>query len=98
MPITSLADEAKIALDGLSDRLSSLAAPSLRLGVTGLSRAGKTVFIAAFVHNLIHGGRLPLFEAQKNGRFYDITFSGNTLSQDWKMGAWYEEAQAGAPE
>ena len=68
MPITSLADEAKIALDGFSDRLSALASPSLRLGVTGLSRAGKTVFIAAFVHNLIHGGRLPLFEAQKSGR------------------------------
>jgi uncharacterized protein len=66
--ITSFADEAKIALDGFSDRLSALAAPSLRLGVTGLSRAGKTVFIAAFVHNLIHGGRLPLFEAQKSGR------------------------------
>lgn len=39
-----------------------------------------------------------VIEAQKNGRFYDITFSGNTLGQDWKMGAWYEEAQAGAPE
>ena len=36
--------------------------------MTGLSRAGKTVFISAFVHNLIHGGRLPLFEAQKSGR------------------------------
>jgi uncharacterized protein len=66
--LTSIADEAKIALDGFADRLSSLAAPSLRLGVTGLSRAGKTVFIAAFVHNLIHGGRLPLFEAQKSRR------------------------------
>ena len=42
--------------------------PSLRLGVTGLSRAGKTVFISALVHNLIHGGRLPLFKAQKSGR------------------------------
>ncbi len=45
-----------------------LISPSLRLGVTGLSRAGKTVFITALVHNLIHGGRLPLFEAQKSGR------------------------------
>ncbi|TIX75394.1 MAG: YcjX family protein, partial [Mesorhizobium sp.] len=45
-----------------------LFSPSLRLGVTGLSRAGKTVFISAFVHNLIHGGRLPLFSAQKSGR------------------------------
>ncbi|MDP2786413.1 MAG: YcjX family protein, partial [Sulfurimicrobium sp.] len=42
--------------------------PSIRLGVTGLSRAGKTVFISAFVHNLIHGGRLPVFDAQKSGR------------------------------
>src|SRR5262245_41994997 len=41
---------------------------SVRLGVTGLSRAGKTVFISSFVHNLIHGGRLPVFEAQKSRR------------------------------
>ena len=49
-------------------RAAGLFSPSLRLGVTGLSRAGKTVFISALVHNLIHGGRLPLFEAQKSGR------------------------------
>lgn len=68
MAITSFTDEARIALDGLSDRLTGFANPSLRLGVTGLSRAGKTVFITALVHNLMHGGRLPLFEARKNGR------------------------------
>jgi predicted YcjX-like family ATPase len=66
--LTSFTDEALIALDTLADRASGLVAPSLRLGVTGLSRAGKTVFISAFVHNLVHGGRLPLFEAQKSGR------------------------------
>ncbi len=66
--LTTLTDEAKIALDTLADRTSALVSPSLRLGVTGLSRAGKTVFITAFVHNLIHGGRLPMFEAQKSGR------------------------------
>lgn len=66
--LTSFSDEARIALDTLSGRASSLFSPSLRLGVTGLSRAGKTVFITAFVHNLVHGGRLPLFEAQKSGR------------------------------
>jgi uncharacterized protein len=65
---TTLADEARIALDGLSDRISGFANPALRLGVTGLSRAGKTVFISALVHNLIHGGRLPLFDARHNGR------------------------------
>ncbi|MDN5927708.1 MAG: YcjX family protein [Hyphomicrobiales bacterium] len=66
--LTSFTDEALIALDTLADRASGLVTPSLRLGVTGLSRAGKTVFISAFVHNLVHGGRLPLFEAQKSGR------------------------------
>lgn len=66
--ITSLTDEARIALDTLTGRAGNLLNPSLRLGVTGLSRAGKTVFISALVHNLLHGGRLPLFEAQKSGR------------------------------
>jgi len=66
--LTTLTDEARIALDTLSGRAVGLFSPSLRLGVTGLSRAGKTVFISAFVHNLIHGGRLPLFDAQKSGR------------------------------
>ena len=66
--LTTFTDEALIAFDTLSERAAGLVSPSLRLGVTGLSRAGKTVFISAFVHNLIHGGRLPLFEAQKSGR------------------------------
>lgn len=66
--ITSFGDEAKIALDTLTDRATALVSPSLRLGVTGLSRAGKTVFITALVHNLVEGGRLPLFEAHKSGR------------------------------
>jgi hypothetical protein len=66
--LTSFTDEARIALDTLTGRAGSLFSPSVRLGVTGLSRAGKTVFISALVHNLIHGGRLPLFEAQKSGR------------------------------
>ncbi|RWK08473.1 YcjX family protein [Mesorhizobium sp.] len=66
--LTTFTDEARIALDTLSGRAAGLFSPTLRLGVTGLSRAGKTVFISALVHNLIHGGRLPLFEAQKSGR------------------------------
>jgi predicted YcjX-like family ATPase len=66
--LTTFTDEALIAFDTLSERATGLVSPSLRLGVTGLSRAGKTVFISALVHNIIHGGRLPLFEAQKSGR------------------------------
>ncbi|MCO5157134.1 MAG: YcjX family protein [Aquamicrobium sp.] len=67
--LTTFGDEARIALDTLAGRAAGLVStPALRLGVTGLSRAGKTVFITALVHNLIHGGRLPLFEAMKSGR------------------------------
>lgn len=66
---TNLGDETRLALATLGDRLAgTISAPSLRLGVTGLARAGKTVFIAALVHNLIHGGRLPLFRALAEGR------------------------------
>jgi predicted YcjX-like family ATPase len=42
--------------------------PPVRLGVTGLSRAGKTVFITALVHNLLNGGRLPFLAAAAQGR------------------------------
>ena len=67
--LTSFTDEARIALDSLAGRAVGLfSAPTLRLGVTGLSRAGKTVFITALAHNLIHGGRLPVFEAARSGR------------------------------
>lgn len=66
--LTTITDDARIALDNLGDAATSLWDPSLRFGVTGLSRAGKTVFITSLVHNLIHGGRLPLFSAQSEGR------------------------------
>ena len=73
--LTTIGDEARIALDTIAGRASGLVQPALRLGVTGLSRAGKTVFITSLVHNLVHGGRLPLFEAQKNGRIARATLA-----------------------
>ncbi len=42
--------------------------PVIRLGVTGLSRAGKTVFITSLVANLIDRGRMPQLIAAANGR------------------------------
>jgi alkylation response protein AidB-like acyl-CoA dehydrogenase len=45
-----------------------VARPTLRLGVTGLSRSGKTVFITALVQALTGGARLPVFRAQAQGR------------------------------
>ena len=49
-------------------RLAGYLTPSLRLGVTGLARAGKTVFITALVRNLVTGGRLPFFVPDADGR------------------------------
>ena len=66
--ITSFSDDALIALDNLADLAGNLVTPTVRLGVTGLSRAGKTVFISALVHNILHGGRLPLFTPASSGR------------------------------
>jgi predicted YcjX-like family ATPase len=42
--------------------------PVLRLGVTGLSRAGKTVFITSLVANLMDRGRMPQLRAAAEGR------------------------------
>ncbi len=48
--------------------LSDLSTPTVRLGVTGLARAGKTVFITALVKSLLDGGRLPFFAPMAEGR------------------------------
>lgn len=45
---------------------------TLRLGVTGLSRAGKTVFITALVANLLNRGRMPQLKAQAEGRIQAV--------------------------
>ena len=66
--LTSFTDDALIAFDNLADRAAGLVNPTIRLGVTGLSRSGKTVFISSLVHNLLNGGRLPLFEPVQSGR------------------------------
>jgi len=54
--------------DAFGAALGAWANPGLRLGVTGLSRAGKTVFITGMVHALVAGGRLPGFAAMAEGR------------------------------
>ncbi len=60
--------DARRASSSLADYIANLTHPTLRLGVTGLSRAGKTVFITALVHALVSGGRLPVFSAGAEGR------------------------------
>ena len=56
------------ALRNAGAYLTDLASPTVRLGVTGLARAGKTVFITALVKSLIDGGRLPFFTPLAEGR------------------------------
>ncbi|MCB1501848.1 MAG: YcjX family protein [Bauldia sp.] len=68
MQLATITEETRLALTTLVERTVGARTPSIRLGVTGLARAGKTVFITALVHNLIHGGRLPLFKAYSAGR------------------------------
>ena len=41
--------------------------PVIRLGVTGLSRAGKTVFITSLVANLMDRGRMHALRAAADG-------------------------------
>ena len=63
-------------LAGLSDRTADLvegmaapfAEPVVRLGVTGLARAGKTVAITSIIQNLLNQGGMPLFNVMGGGR------------------------------
>ncbi len=63
-----IVDSGRIAAGGLKDFATGLVNPTLRLGVTGLSRSGKTVFITALVNALLKGARLPVFDAYAKGR------------------------------
>jgi predicted YcjX-like family ATPase len=66
--LADLLQETELTARALLDWTSHLVNPTVRLGVTGLSRAGKTVFITALVHGLVRGGRFPVFEALAGGR------------------------------
>src|SRR3984885_4518545 len=65
---SEIVEEARLSARALLDYGDNLFSPTVRLGVTGLSRAGKTVFITALVHGLTRGGRFPVFESLATGR------------------------------
>jgi uncharacterized protein len=71
----SFADDLALALKSLAGYAGGLVNPTVRLGVTGLSRSGKTVFITALVHALIAGGKLPLFAAMGEGRIRKVSLA-----------------------
>jgi len=66
--ISDIVEQARLTSRALIEYSHNLFEPTVRLGVTGLSRAGKTVFITALVHGLLRGGRFPVFEAMASGR------------------------------
>lgn len=70
--LLKLKDKSLGIIENAATRIGQISEPTLRLGVTGLSRAGKTVFITSLVHNLIHGSKLPMFEAMQSGRIAKI--------------------------
>lgn len=62
--ISSIADDVARGVESLGANISeALFEPVIRLGVTGLSRAGKTVFITSLVANLMDRGRMPQLTA-----------------------------------
>ncbi len=68
MVIGTLADGILRGVETVTDTLTApFSDPVIRLGVTGLSRAGKTVFITALVANLMDRGRMPGLVAAANG-------------------------------
>ncbi|PVA06739.1 YcjX family protein [Thalassorhabdomicrobium marinisediminis] len=68
MVITTLADGITRRAEAVAGTLTApFTDPVIRLGVTGLSRAGKTVFITSLVANLLNRGRMPQFQAAASG-------------------------------
>jgi predicted YcjX-like family ATPase len=67
--ITDLADGITRRVEALGDTLSgAFMEPVIRLGVTGLARSGKTVFITSLVANMIDRARMGALVAQAEGR------------------------------
>ena len=68
MIIGTIADQIVRSVENVAETVSApFGDPVIRLGVTGLSRAGKTVFITSLVANLMDRGRMTGLKAAANG-------------------------------
>ncbi len=68
MVISTITTQVGRTVEGVTDLVTSpFTDPVVRLGVTGLSRAGKTVFITSLVANLLNRGRMPQLSAAATG-------------------------------
>lgn len=69
MVISQIADGIWRQVEAVQDTVSeTFFEPVIRLGVTGLARSGKTVFITSLVANLMDRGRMPGLVAAGEGR------------------------------
>lgn len=69
MVISALADSISRGIEAVGDTVSgAFFEPVIRLGVTGLARSGKTVFITSLIANLMDRGRMPGLLAAQEGR------------------------------
>ena len=69
MVISRIADGIWRQVEAVQDTVSeTFFEPVIRLGVTGLARSGKTVFITSLVANLLDRGRMPGLLAASEGR------------------------------
>jgi predicted YcjX-like family ATPase len=67
--ISTIADGLLRGVETVQDTVSeAFFEPVIRLGVTGLARSGKTVFITSLVANLLDQGRMPHLLAASEGR------------------------------
>ena len=69
MGLSTFADTLVRGVEKTGDTINgALFEPVIRLGVTGLARSGKTVFITSLVANLLDRGRMPGLAAEHEGR------------------------------
>ena len=69
MRLMDITDGVARTIEGVTDTVSgALLEPTIRLGVTGLARSGKTVFITSLVANLMDRGRFGGLAAASDGR------------------------------
>ncbi|MEM9577737.1 MAG: YcjX family protein [Pseudomonadota bacterium] len=69
MVISTIADTVLRQIEAVQDTVNeTLFEPVIRVGVTGLARSGKTVFITSLVANMMDRGRMPHLVAAAEGR------------------------------
>lgn len=68
MDLARIADRLTRTIEDQVQEIGGMFDPVIRLGVTGLSRAGKTVFVTSLVANLLERGRMPQLRAAAQGR------------------------------